>query len=461
MRLTKVYSFIAVIVVSLLIFGPIYAAPLGNWVTDFTLYNLSDTQTASISVRRYDACEGSCVADTGTVVVDTTISPNDSFYYNPASDGTFPSDYVGSIVVTSDQPLVGTVTLANDLTGSDYASDAYSAVVVPATEVFLPIIMARLGVWNTRISIQNAGSSDANITIDYIGSGAPSDTTITGLPANMMAMVDQYDLGATGFNGSAVVTSSQPVAVIVEEYKTSGGVLVSYNGVPSANASQTVYLPGFIGQGVWATDFTIVNTEGSPATVSVSFSDSGNSLSGTIPADGSVYINGYAGIYPAGWTGAAPTSGYYGSASVTSSTDIVVAYNIANSGGGPGNLAMGYIGFASSSVAQEVVVPLIMNNYSTGWDTTFSVQNVDGGTANLDLYYSGNLSPSCSPCEFAMTEASHTFNQASDAHIPSGFLGGVKIVSDKNIVVIADQANYDSPNYAGGDSAAGFAGFQK
>ena len=456
--------------ISLLILGlaiisvvfPAIAGPVGNWTTDFTLYNLNESQSASVAIMRYSECTGgSCTSDSGTLVTSTTISPDGSFYYNPAADSGFPSSYTGSIIVSSSQPLVGTVTLANDLTGTQYASDAYSAVVSPSTSVYLPIVMAKLGAWNTRITVQNAGTSTANVTIDYVGSGAPGDTTITNLPASMMAMVDQYDLGVSNFNGSAIVTSTEPLAVIVEEYKTTGGVLVTYNGVPSSDADTTVYLPGYIAQGTWATDFTIVNTEGTTANISVAFSGSGNSLSGTIAGNGSGYINGYAGVYPPGWTGTAPTSGYYGSATITSDKNIVVAYNISNSGGGVGNLAMGYVGFPSSGAGTTIVVPLIMNTYSTGWNTTFSVQNIAGGTANLNLYYTGNLSPNCSPCNYSMTSVSHTFNQLADGHVPTGFLGGVKIVSDKSIVVIADQANTAYSSYIGGDSAAGFTGFKK
>ena len=139
----------------------------------------------------------------------------------------------------------------------------------------------------------------------------------------------------------------------------------------------------------------------------------------------------------------------------------MVAYNIANSGGGPGNLQAGYTGFPPSSASLAVVEPLVENKYSTGWVTTFSVQSVDGTPATLSLTYSGNKTPNCNPCNYTMPAgvSSHTFNQVTDGHVPVGFLGGVRITSNKNIVVIADQTNATAPNYAGGDSLAGFVGF--
>lgn len=426
------------------------AAPLGSWITDFTLFNLNSTAGASITLSAYPANNG-----TSSWTKADTIGAGGSYYYNPASDAGFPTSFGGSIVVSSDQPLAGTVTLANNLTGAQFASDAYGAISTPSTSVILPIVMSGLGTWNTRITVQNAGSSSANVTIHYTGTNAPADSTINNLPANAMAMVDQAGL-ATNFNGSAVVTSTQAVAVVVEEYKTTGGVLVTYNGISSTDSGSPIYLPGYIDQGSWATDMTIVSA-GASGTVTVTFAGSAASLTGPVSATSSPYLNRYASL-PAGWTGTFPT-GYYGSATVTSTTPVVVAYNISNSGtGGAGNLAQGYVGFSASQGALTVVVPLIEHMYSN-WNTTFSVQSLDGTPASLSMTYSGNVAPTCSPCAVVMSSASQTFNQTTDGHVPAGFLGGVTIVSNKNIVVIADQANTVTPNYIGGDSAAGFAGF--
>jgi hypothetical protein len=436
---------------------PVLAAPPGSWITDFTLFNLNSSAPAHVTIQRYAQCSGvSCSTDAGTVVVSPTIAAGGSYYYNPVSDSSFPTGFAGSIVVSSDQQLAGTVTLANNLTGTSYASDAYSAVAAPATTNYLPIVL-RMGVWSTRITVQNTGATNTSVTITYVGSGAPSATTISNLPPNMMAMVDLSDMGSLTFNGSATVTSTNAVAVVVEEYKTTGGVLVTYNGIPSSVASTTIYLPGYIDQGSWATDMTLVSAGGS-GTVTVTFAGSASSLSGPVSPTSSPYLNRYVGV-PSGWSGSFPT-GYYGAASVTSTTPVVVAYNISNSGlGGSGNLAEGYVGFAASQGATTVVVPLIERTYSTGWNTTFSVQSLDGTPATLSMTYSGNMAPLCSPCNVTMSSASQTFNQTSDGHVPSGFLGGVKIVSNKNIVVIADQANTTAASYAGGDSAAGFVGF--
>jgi len=416
---------------------------------------------------RYTQCTTGCSADTGTQVNISTscgtnvICANGSAYYNPVSDPSFPSGFSGSITASSTEQLAGTVTIANTFTGSAYASDAYSAVSNPATSIIAPIVMSGYGAWNTRITVQNAGSSNTNVTINYIGSGAPGATTITNLPPNMMAMVDQAGM-TSGYIGSAIITASQNLAVVVEEYKSTGGVLLTYNGIPTTSAATTVYLPGYIDMGVWATDLTIVNTTGTATTANVTFAGSSATLSGPLGANGMVYLNRYGGL-PAGWSGTFPTN-YYSAATITAGQNVVAAYNIANSGtGGAGNLQAAYLGFPPSAAGTNIVVPLIENMYSTGWVTTFSVQSIDGNPATLTLVYSpvaGSCNGSCTK-NFTMSEASHTFNQLSDGHVNTGFLGGVNITSDRNIVVIADQTNTTAPAYQGGDSLAGFVGIKK
>lgn len=455
----KIISLFGIVLLLVLIFAiPGFTqGPPGNWTTDFTILNLSG-DPGTLQITRYGECTGGCSADSGTSIASISLPGNGSYYYNPINDTNFPSG-AGSVILSSSKPIAAIATAANGQSGSAYASDAYAAVSQTSSTVFLPIIMGNLGVWNTRIAVQNAGTAPTDVTITYIGSGAPSATTISNLPPGMVALVDQQEnSGMNNFNGSAqVTTTGEPVAVLVDEYKSTGGVLVSYVGVPSTEADTTIYMPGFIAQGTWATDFTIVNTGSASTDITVSFSGSSNSITGTLAANSSAYINGFANVYPSGWSGSAPTSGYYGSATVTSSSqDVVVVYNISNSAGGPGNFALGYVGYPSTAGATLVAIPLIENHYSAGWDTTFSVQNIEGGTAELYLTYSGNQSANCSPCTYSMTTESHTFNQAIDGHIPAGFIGGVTITSTKKIVVVGDQ------NLTGGigDTAAGFPGIK-
>ena len=434
---------------------PASAGPPGSFVTDFNVQNLGAAQ-ATITVVFYDQ-NGNQV---GTKTF-TNVPAGSSAYFNPATmpldgGGSLPSGFQGSAVVQSDQPLAAITTLANDLTGLQYVSDAYVGVTQPNTTVFAPIVMANLGPWNTRISIQNAGSAPAPAYITYKQGGTTVPTQQTNpIPPGASVVVDQATSGLNGFNGSAVITSTQPLAISVDEYKSTGGLLVSYTAIPLSKASMTVYMPGYINvYGPWTTDFTIINTGSAAASVSVSFTGISTVLNCSIPANGTLYLNPAVGNY-GGCSGGPLPPNYYGAATVTATQPVVVAYNIANTLGGSGNRAIGYTGIPPADTGTVMAVPLIENGYGAGqWVTTFSVQVLDGSSATVDLVYSGSVGgqPYSVTKSNQQVNGSRTFNQASDGHVPTGFLGSVKITSNKPIAVIADQNSL----ILSGDVAAGF-----
>lgn len=431
--------------------GSALGAPPGSFTVDFNIQNMGSAP-ANIVVTFYNP-DGT-TAGTKTF---SNVPPGGSAYFNPAlhtldGGGQLPGGWVGAGVVSADQPVSAIATVANDLSGAQYVSDAYPGITEPSPMVFAPIIMAKLGPWNTRMAIQNAGSSSANVEIRFISGGSVVTTqSIANLQPGAAALVDQYDNpNLNNFNGSAIISATQPVAVTVDEYKTTGGLLVSYAAPPLSKASTTLYMPGYINAyGSWTTDFTMINTASSPASVEIRFTN-GQVLNCTIPANGSLYLNPAANVY-GGCTGGPLASNFYGAATVSSTQPLVIAYNIANTLG-PGDRAIGYTAFSPSDVGTKMAVPLIENRYSGGqWVTTFSVQVIGGGSANLTLSYSGNLGT------FSWSGSisdSRTFNQLSDGHVPAGFLGSVTITSDKPIAVIGDQNSL----ILGGDVAAGFPG---
>ncbi len=431
--------------------GPAWGAPPGSFTVDFNIQNMGSS-SANIVVN--------FISPDGTSAGTKTFSnvpPGGSAYFNPAlhtldGGGSLPSGWQGAAVVSADQPVSAIATVANNLPGSQYVSDAYPGIGEPSNTVFAPIVMGKLGPWNTRMAIQNAGSAPADATIRFISGGSEVATqTINDLPPGASALVDQYDNpNLNNFNGSAIISATQPIAVTVDEYRTTGGLLVSYAALPLSKASNTLYMPGYINAyGPWTTDFTIINTASSAATVQIQFTN-GQTLSCSIPPNGSLYLNPAANVY-GGCTGGPLASNFYGAATVTSNQPLVIAYNIANTLG-PGDRALGYTAFSPADVGTKMAVPLIENQYGGGqWVTTFSVQVIGGGTANLTLQYSGNAGT----YTYNVTiNNARTFNQLTDGHIPTGFLGSVTITSDKPIAVIGDQNSL----ILSGDVAAGFPG---
>lgn len=458
-RAFRTVLFISLTMVTLAAF-PASAGPPGNFVTDFNIQNIGSS-SANITVIFYDQTG----AQVGTKAF-SNVRPGSSAYFNPAlhtlDNGNYlPSGFQGSAVVQSDQPLAAITTSANDLTGLQYVSDAYTGVTTPDTTVFAPIVMKQLGPWNTRMAIQNAGSAEAPAYITYKqGDTTVFSQTTTSIKPGASVIVDQATVSGlpSPFNGSAIITSTQPLAITVDEYRSTGGLLVSYTAIPLAKASTTVYMPGYINaQGAWTTDFTIINTGSSQADVSISFTGISIVLScRRLPPNGTIYLNPAAGQYGPCRGGPLPAN-YYGAATVTATQPVVVAYNIANTLGS-GDRAIGYTGIPPADTGTSIAVPLIENRYGAGqWVTTFSVQVLDGSQANLTLEYAGSVAgqPWSNSLGVSVT-GSKTFNQANDGHVPVGFLGSVKITSNKPIAVIGDQNSLVNV----GDVAAGFPGIK-
>lgn len=444
----KLLRFLVTLGAILGVIGQAQGAPPGSFTVDFNIQNIGGSP-ANIVVTFYNP-DGSAA---GTKTFNN-VAAGASAYFNPALhplDGgsLLPSGWQGSAVVAADQPVSAIATVANDLSGSQYVSDAYVGVSQPDTRMFAPIVMAKLGPWNTRMAIQNAGSMTATVDITYVSGGTVVATQrIATIPPGAMALVDQFDHPTlNNFNGSAILSATQPIAVTVDEYKSTGGLLVSYAALPLVKASTTLYMPGYINAyGAWTTDFTIINTSNSPATVHIAFTN-GQALDCSIPGNGSLYLNPAANVY-GGCTGGPLASNFYGAATVTSDQPLVIAYNIANTLG-PGDRAIGYTAFAPSDVGTRIAVPLIENQYGGGkWVTTFSVQAISG-TATLTLRYSdGTVRTGLA------VNGSRTFNQLTDGHVPPGFIGSVVIEADSPIAVIGDQNSLVKP----GDVAAGFPG---
>lgn len=441
------------------VYASLLSKPAGTQTTDFSIQNLSTTSDATVQIVFYNPDIVGTITD--------TILKGQSCYYNQGAQSVgclkvsnplaSLTSFGGSAVVSSNQPIAIVANQArNDVGPSDpaYFADGYVGVqeADTATTVYAPIIMGKLGSWNTRMAVQNVGDSEATAYVTYKEkTGATRGTDQVIIKAKASKVIDQFDNGSlSNFIGSAIITSTNKLAVEVDEYAP--GMMVSYTGIPESKASTTLLMPGFLNAwGDWATDFTIVNTSASAAQVTVSFSN-GQYFTDTINAKAFQYYNppNLLGV-PSGFTLAAK---FLGSATITSTMPIVASYNIANTFGTSArrNFALGYNAIASSDAGTQIALPSLANHgWNNNWDTTFSV-SATSYPAILSISYSGFGLSSAKVVPVTITEPK-TFNQTSDHGLPVGYGVGT-ITSDKPIVVIADM------NLTGavGDTAAGYPG---
>jgi len=132
--------------------------------------------------------------------------------------GQLPPGFDGSAVVSSDQPLF--VSASNRWpTQGPSSTTAYEGV--GATEVYTTMLVPAVSFVPeetvTSISAQNSRSSAVTITVTYLdrqGDVAGSETAAS-VPAHSAVTFDQAGAGlAAGFEGSAVVQSTGPLAVV-------------------------------------------------------------------------------------------------------------------------------------------------------------------------------------------------------------------------------------------------------
>ncbi|WP_322801171.1 hypothetical protein, partial [Thermoflexus sp.] len=124
------------------IVGSAWGAPPGQFTIDFNIQNMG-TGPANIVVNFINPNGSS--AGTKTF---SGVPAGGSAYFNPAlhtldGGGTLPSGWQGAAIVSADQPVSAIATVANNLSGSQYVSDAYVGIGEPSTVVFAPIVMAK------------------------------------------------------------------------------------------------------------------------------------------------------------------------------------------------------------------------------------------------------------------------------------------------------------------------------
>lgn len=236
--------------------------------------NLSSSATANISIDFYDQ---NGVTNTAWAVTDT-INANSSKTYFPLS--TLPDQFKGSGVVSSDQPVAA---ISNVLGNNAQRADSYAGFSTGGNTVNVPLLFKAAYGNDTWINVQNVGTGDASVTINYTGyvPGGSQNVTCSDGPytikVNASHTFDQAQTAClpTKFVGSAVISSpAQPVAAVVMEVGTTN--LMAYAGVPTTDATTTPVMPlilanaygNFTGVqimnvGASSTDVTVTYTGGS------------------------------------------------------------------------------------------------------------------------------------------------------------------------------------------------------
>ena len=207
-----------------------------------------------------------------------------------------PADFLGSVVVSSLQPVICSVNTQNSGTGT--SEDPYriaSSSGLDEAEVssimYAPQVMKAYWGWNSYLSVQNANQESITVQVSYKnrnGEDMPSATetaTIPGLSNKVFYQSENTNIPAD-FVGAAKVTVTEPasakMALVVNFYNSgtdaSTSQFHSYNGASSG--ATKLYAPRVVRRFYgYNSGITIQNVSDVETTVSINFNFAGENFS--------------------------------------------------------------------------------------------------------------------------------------------------------------------------------------
>jgi hypothetical protein len=447
----KSLTILVAVAMMLSISGTVLAARLQQvtYSSGFQVANLSATDDASINITYYP--QGTAAP----VDVTDTIPAGGSVTY-AAIHSAAGTPFNGSVVVTADQPVAA---IANTLGSFPAYAAATGGFSEGAQSVSLPLVMCNNNGFDTWFNVQNAGSGDANITIDYVPglNGTADQDTATIAPGRALTF-DQKSgsstascgngLGTT-FVGGATITSNEPVVATVMQINESGfNVLMGYNGFTGGSDDVRAPLIMQANSGFY-TGIQVQNAGTVSTTVTIEYAadTSGN---GTVLADDVFGLDAGASqtILHDG------TATYIGAATVTSSNGepLVAIVNQVL----PGTVSFGtaYEAFSAADATADINVPLVMANNSTYY-TGIQVQNVsstDACAVTIAFGPNGMGTGTPSDLNFSLDAGeSATYIQndndlTNDWDVIGQYVGSANVTAGCSIVAIVNEF---SPNFAG------------
>ncbi len=247
-----------------------------GWVTPFIVQNVGSAPTTlEISYHRFsDGALVTCRSVPGLL-------PGTSFADVPNNDADLPDGSQFSVVVRSFGSQA--VSVVNEHQGSGSRAEALSYVGLGqgATTVGLPYVAKAVSGWTTTIVIQNLGSATAAVAAAFASAdGSRTASLARTIESGRSQFIDPSaeERLASGVEYAGLVTSTQPIAVVVNAHNDAPTAAqpmgFSYNGVAAASGSQYLPYVARSSDGGRTTRVLVQNVGSSAATPTLSFRSS-------------------------------------------------------------------------------------------------------------------------------------------------------------------------------------------
>jgi hypothetical protein len=343
----------------------------GTYDSAFYVQNVGST-TANITIDFYTSATGSLFY----TKTDTITGFASKSYWLP-SDNNLPAGWVGSVVVTSSQPIV---TIGRPHIGAEIMS--YDGFTSGSTTAYIPMLFKNAygGSYDSAFYIQNVDpSATADITIkfyDSLGvlSCTQTDTIVRLASKGYWLPGLAADCIPDGWVGGVVVTSSTPIVTVGRPHI--GTQITTYDGFSAGSLDS--YIPmlfkGAFG-GTYNAAFYIQNLSGTTANITIRYYDNSGSITctktGTVAALASVgYWTPTEVCLPTGWVGGM----------VVSSDQPIVAVGRPHIGA----QITTYNGLTAGSL--DAYLPMLFKDaFGGAYDSAFYIQNTETSTAAVTI----------------------------------------------------------------------------
>ncbi|HSH05408.1 MAG TPA: hypothetical protein VLL52_23030 [Anaerolineae bacterium] len=467
----KKFSLIVTIIMTMLVVslvGAQTALPGAGWKSGQQIQNVGSAD-ATIVLTAYDVtgvdypCQAQSVSAGGSFTYltdDTVVCPG------------IPAGFQGSAVASADQPIAAVVNVNNKGTGAaagQYRGTDGSAV---ATTISFPLVKHNHSGRTTTFYVQNASNAENEVTATFIVAGMEyTNPTPYVVPANSMAVLSPLDFGVPagqGQVGSLTVTGTQPLAGTSLEHEHSAAVaqnLQASQAFTPNNYDSTVYCP-LVRDGHTSKNQTtgvqVQNVTNAAQDITITYQVNGATR-------GPFTQNVAGGASHTFYTPDHFNPGELGSATVTSTGDIVAVVNDKGINTSNPQRVTTYACFPANSATSTINLPLVKE--FAGINTTgIQIQNVSGSSdANITLSYTtqngdvvevASASPvpaGASMTVYGISNAPANITLVSgDITLPqmNGTVNGVVITADQPIVAIANESSFtgsiqDTKNYEG------------
>lgn len=300
------------------------------------------------------------------------------------------------------------------------------------------------------IQVQNLESTIATVALSFYKQDGSLDITINDTIAASGSKT-YFPLGvSSGFNGAAVVSSSNKVAAVVNILGNNGLAAASYIGASqgATSSSLPLLMKGNSGFDTW---FNVQNIGTGSASITINYSD-GTSRTDSIPLNGSkTYFQSTETHNQAVFSGTITSNQPIVTAAIQESSQVMFAYN----------------GFSAGSV--NPVMPLINTNNS-GYISGIQIQNIGASSTNVTVTYTPSAAgTACTETKTISPGSSQTFAlqafSAGTAPISGStcvrgqrFIGSAQVTTNsasQPLVVIVNQLlpNRNGESYSGFDPA--------